>query len=61
MFKNFTGERLNNSQNGGKGEDMVPLLVTEVSFQTVMKTLAKHFKLKQEKEKEDKPARNKKK
>jgi predicted nucleotidyltransferase component of viral defense system len=33
-------------------EDMVPLLVTEVSFQTVMKTLAKHFKLKQEKEKE---------
>ncbi|MCK5343586.1 MAG: nucleotidyl transferase AbiEii/AbiGii toxin family protein [Candidatus Heimdallarchaeota archaeon] len=31
-------------------EDMVPLLVEEVSFQEVMKTLAEHFNLKREKE-----------
>jgi len=31
-------------------EDMLPLLSKEISFATVMKTLAKHFKLKEEKE-----------
>lgn len=31
-------------------EDLLPLLAEEVSFQEVMKTLAKHFKLKEEKE-----------
>jgi predicted nucleotidyltransferase component of viral defense system len=32
-------------------EDMLPLLSEEISFQEVMKTLARHFKLKEEKEK----------
>jgi hypothetical protein len=32
--------------------DMLPLLVEEVSFQEVMKTLAAYFKLKEEKDKE---------
>ena len=31
--------------------DMVPLLAEEISFEEVMKTLSKHFKLKEEKEK----------
>ncbi len=33
-------------------EDMEPLLAEEISFQKVMKTLAEHFKLKREKEKQ---------
>ena len=33
-------------------EDLLPLLAEEVSFEEVMKTLAKHFKLKEEKEKQ---------
>jgi len=32
-------------------EDMIPLLSEEISFQEVIQTLAKHFNLKQEKEK----------
>lgn len=32
-------------------EDMIPLLVEEVSFEEVMQTIAKHFKLKNEKDK----------
>lgn len=32
-------------------KDMLPLLAEEVSFQDMMKTLSKHFKLKEEKEK----------
>lgn len=32
-------------------EDMIPLIAEEVSFQEVMQTLAKHFKLKEEKDK----------
>ena len=35
-------------------EDLLPLLAEEVSFETVMKTLAQHFKLKEEKEKSKK-------
>jgi predicted nucleotidyltransferase component of viral defense system len=31
-------------------EDMIPLLVEEVSFEEVMKTISKHFKLKEEKD-----------
>lgn len=32
-------------------EDLTPLIAEEITFQQVMKTLAKHFKLKEEKEK----------
>jgi len=34
--------------------DMIPLIVEEISFQEVMKTLSKHFKLKEEKDKKKK-------
>lgn len=36
-------------------QDMLPLLVEEVTFQEVMKTLAERFKLKEEKEKQKSP------
>ncbi len=45
MFNN--AKKLYNKWN----DDMIPLLVEEVSFQEVMQTLAKHFKLKVEKDK----------
>ena len=32
-------------------EDLLPLLAEEISFEEVMKTLAKYFKLKEEKDK----------
>ncbi len=40
-------------------QDMLPLLAEEISFQTVMKYLAQHFNLKQEKSKVKKKHKNK--
>lgn len=35
-------------------EDMIPLIADEVPFQDVIKTLARHFKLKEEKDEDRK-------
>lgn len=38
-------------ENKRWNDDMIPLLVEEVTFEEVMQTIAKHFKLKEEKSK----------